>query len=70
MVSFQILEKQMTSMTSMTSTAGHLHDNAHIQEAYLRERQSLMFLQQLITHSLQVLGMFSHKMSIITIYCQ
>ena len=36
----------------------HPHDNAHIQEAYLRERQSLMFLQQLINHSLQVLGLW------------
>ena len=87
------LEKQMTSMTSMIPTGVHPHDNAHIQEAYLRkdlkekwvilvflvksillffceiyhfheffdisgERQSLMFLQQLINHSLQVLGLW------------
>ena len=52
------LEKQMSPMTSMTSTAGHPHDNAHLQEAYLRERQSLMFLQQLINQSLQVLGLW------------
>ena len=52
------LEKQMTSMTSMIPTGVHPHDNAHIQEAYLRERQSMMFLQQLINHSLQVLGLW------------
>ena len=31
------LEKQMTSMTSMIPTGVHPHDNAHIQEAYLRK---------------------------------
>ena len=33
-------------------------DNAQQQDAYLRERQSLMFLQQLLNHSLQVLGLW------------
>ena len=34
------------------------NDNAQQQDAYLRERQSLMFLQQLLNHSLQVLGLW------------
>ena len=33
-------------------------DNAQQPDAYLRERQSLMFLQQLLNHSLQVLGLW------------
>lgn len=33
-------------------------NNAQQQDAYLRERQSLMFLQQLLNHSLQVLGLW------------
>ena len=32
------------------------HPMMHQQEALIRERQSLMFLQQLVGHSLQVLG--------------
>lgn len=34
------------------------NDNAQQQDAYLRERQSLMFLQQLLNHSLQVFGLW------------
>ena len=33
-------------------------NNGSQQDALLRERQSLMFLQQLITHTLQVLGLW------------
>ena len=33
-------------------------NNGNQQDALLRERQSLMFLQQLLTHTLQVLGLW------------
>lgn len=42
-----------------SATPGGKNDNStQQQDAYLRERQSLMFLQQLLNHSLQVLGLW------------
>jgi nuclear pore complex protein Nup155 len=50
---------QMASAAAASAAAAASggHDNTQ-QDAYLRERQSLMFLQQLVNHSLQVLGLW------------
>ena len=49
----------MVSAAHMDPQAGSmLHQQKSMQDALLRERQSMLFLQQLVSHCLQVLGLW------------
>ncbi len=52
------LEKNALMSSINLNDPSFKNDNSGQQDAYLRERQSLMFLQQLLNHSLQVLGLW------------